>query len=170
MAFDHPSKPMEYPKETITSCSIKVENLDVPLQLGIDESYTLNVPADGSQCVITSKTVYGLYHALQTLTQIIEYNYDEELFHAVAAPYVISDSPQFSHRGILLDTGRHFEPVPVIKRFIDSMTFSKFNVFHWHVTDEESTPIESKAYPKFFEGAYTIKERYSTVIYQLYLV
>ncbi len=45
----------------------------------------------------------------------------------------IKDSPRFPYRGILLDTARHFIPVPVLKKQIDAMSYNKFNVLHWFV-------------------------------------
>lgn len=46
---------------------------------------------------------------------------------------VIEDSPRFSYRGLLIDTARHYIPVPILKKQIDAMSYNKFNVFHWYV-------------------------------------
>ena len=58
-----------------------MKNTDVPLQLDMDESYTLAVPADGSNITITAATVYGAYHALQTLSQLISFKFDTGVRH-----------------------------------------------------------------------------------------
>ena len=44
---------------------------------------------------------------------------------------IINDAPRFKYRGLMLDTARHFIPVPVLRKQIDAMSYNKFNVFHW---------------------------------------
>jgi hexosaminidase len=48
----------------------------------------------------------------------------------------------------MIDCGRHFEPVDVIKRNLDGMAAVKLNVFHWHLTEDQGFRIESKLFPK----------------------
>ena len=49
----------------------------------------------------------------------------------------IKDYPRFGWRGLMLDVSRHFFSVEEVKVFIDKMAQYKFNVFHWHLTDDE---------------------------------
>lgn len=146
----------------IDTLEVKVLTDNVEIQLGFDESYNLTIPADGKPAVIVANTVYGAFRGLETFSQIVVYSFNEEQYIIKAAPYSIFDEPNFKHRGILLDTARHFESVPTIKKFLDSMSYAKFNVLHWHIVDDEAAPIESRRYPTYFEGAYTEYERYST--------
>jgi hypothetical protein len=44
------------------------------------------------------------------------------------APVSVSDTPRYNHRGLLIDTARHFEPIAALKRLIDGMTYAKMNV------------------------------------------
>ena len=44
---------------------------------------------------------------------------------------------------------------------IDSLSYAKFNVFHWHIVDEESFPYESKKWPGLWNGSYSNYEKYS---------
>ena len=48
----------------------------------------------------------------------------------------------------MIDVGRHFEPVEVIKRNLDAMAAVKLNVFHWHLSEDQGFRIESKLYPR----------------------
>lgn len=74
----------------------------------------------------------------------------------------IEDRPIYKHRGLLLDTSRNFIPVNDIKRTLDGMGASKFNVWHWHITDSHSFPLEIPTIPQFtVYGAYGPNLTYS---------
>ena len=57
---------------------------------------------------------------------------------------VITDYPRFKWRGLMLDVSRHFYTVDEVKAYIDQMAAYKFNVFHWHLTDDNGWRIEIK--------------------------
>src|SRR5207248_9314664 len=46
------------------------------------------------------------------------------------------------------DSGRHFQPVEIIKRNLDGMAAVKLNVLHWHLTEDQGFRVESRKYPK----------------------
>ena len=52
-----------------------------------------------------------------------------------------------------LDVSRHFFSVAEVKRYIDLLATYKFNVFHWHLTDDQGWRIDFKRYPKIREIA-----------------
>jgi hexosaminidase len=114
-----------------------------------DESYTLVVDFDAIK--IEGKTAKGVFHGIQTLRQLIPVSTstDEPFNAAYTIPAVqIKDQPAFSYRGMHLDVGRHFFPVPFIKKYIDILSMHKMNTFHWHLTEDQGWRIEIKKYPK----------------------
>src|SRR5439155_1052845 len=46
------------------------------------------------------------------------------------------------------DVARHFMPKETIRKHLDLLALHKFNVFHWHLTDDQGWRIEIKRYPK----------------------
>lgn len=150
----------------VVQATVTVKEDKAELQLGVDESYTLEIPEDGSDITITAANAFGAMHGLETLSQLIVFDPDTLTYVIKNAPWVINDAPRFPHRGILMDTSRHFESLPSIKKLIDSMTYAKLNVLHWHITDSQANPAQSQAFPKWWEGSYTPQERYSTMDFE----
>ncbi|HMS29705.1 MAG TPA: beta-N-acetylhexosaminidase [Saprospiraceae bacterium] len=110
------------------------------------EAYQLRI-SKGSISVTASQEV-GLFYALQSLTQLIDFAGKNETTSELKIPYVvIDDEPEFAYRGMHLDVSRHFFPVQFIKEYIDYMARYKFNNFHWHLTDDQGWRIEIKKYP-----------------------
>lgn len=107
-----------------------------------DESYTLSVSASGVK--VHAATVVGAMRGMTTLLQLVQVSGNGFVVPAVE----VQDSPRFRWRGLMIDAGRHFEPVDVIKRNLDAMADVKLNVFHWHLTEDQGFRIESKLYPK----------------------
>ncbi|XP_073000288.1 beta-hexosaminidase 3 [Typha latifolia] len=147
----------------LAGLNIVINSPDDELNFGIDESYKLSVPASGNTIYgqIEAQTVFGAFHALQTFSQLCHFNFTTKVLELHAAPWTIFDLPRFPYRGLLIDTSRHYLPLPIIKGVIDAMTYSKLNVLHWHIVDEQSFPIEVPSYPKLWNGAYSNSERYT---------
>ncbi|KAL0302956.1 UNVERIFIED_CONTAM: Beta-hexosaminidase 3 [Sesamum radiatum] len=108
-----------------------------------------------------AQTVYGALHGLQTFSQVCHFDIKSRGIMVHQVPWTIVDQPRFSYRGLLIDTSRHYQPLPVIKKVIDSMTYAKLNVLHWHIVDTQSFPLEIPSYPKLWNGAYSMSERYT---------
>jgi len=116
-----------------------------------DESYTLEIT--GNKAAIDSKTSWGALRALETFSQlVIENDIGEFLVNNTH----IKDFPRFNHRGILLDTSRHYIDTSLIKIHLEAMEASKMNVFHWHIVDDPSFPYQSYTFPELSQkGAFS---------------
>jgi hexosaminidase len=92
----------------------------------------------------------GVFYGAQSLLQLIRLS--ETRVCDLHIPVVeIHDHPSYPWRGIHLDVSRHFFHIEFIKKFIDLLAMYKFNVFHWHLTDDQGWRIEIKKYPKLTE-------------------
>ncbi|KAI3976181.1 hypothetical protein MKX01_022103 [Papaver californicum] len=142
---------------------VVISSPDDTLQYGIDESYSLYIPSNGDSVYahLQAQTVYGALHGLQTFSQLCQFNFETRIIEVHHAPWSISDEPRFSFRGLLIDTSRHYLPLPTIKKVIDAMAYTKLNVLHWHIVDTQSFPLEIPSYPKLWNGAYSGAERYT---------
>lgn len=47
----------------------------------------------------------------------------------------------------MIDSSRHFITMDVIKETLDLMEMNKMNVFHWHLSDDNSFPYVSQRFP-----------------------
>jgi hexosaminidase len=147
----------------ISALVLNISHGDLPLQLGVDESYTLTVPSDAAQpLTLTAATQYGALAGLETLSQLLAYDTEARAYAVAGTPLQIADSPAFSWRGLLVDTARHFLPIPTLRATLDSMSYAKLNVLHWHIVDAQSWPLESTAWPALWQGAFSPLERYTT--------
>jgi hexosaminidase len=151
------------PAGTAATLSIGVRQASASYpKFGEDESYTLTV--DATHAVLQASTTVGALRGLETLSQLITGDSSGYRFPLVN----IEDKPRFAWRGLMIDVGRHFEPVDVIKANIDGMAMVKMNVFHWHLSDDQGFRIESKKYPdlhvKGSGGLYYTQEQVRDVI------
>ena len=119
-----------------------------PLQLGVDESYTLALHAGGGELRAASE--WGALRGLETFAQLVQW--DGRAHVLCGLPLTIDDAPEHAWRGLLLDSSRHFLPVPTIVRMLDGMAALKLNTLHWHLSDAQSFPIASAAAPALAES------------------
>ena len=125
--------------------------------LDMDEMYTIRVDTDDypKQAYIFSTSIWGALRALETFSQLIEHKHGTVF--TINSTLVI-DFPRFSHRGLLIDTSRHFLPLHTILDNLDAMAFNKMNVLHWHIVDDNSFPYVSESFPDLSgKGSYNPK-------------
>ena len=134
---------------------IVIEKSDKPTKperLADDESYQLKISSD--HIYLHANNRVGAVRGLETLLQVIGLQSAATQAGKIVIPQLaINDAPRFKWRGVLLDSSRHFLSIDTLKRQIDAMAAAKFNVFHWHLTDDQGWRFESKAYPKLHQLA-----------------
>ncbi|MDX1364783.1 MAG: family 20 glycosylhydrolase [Arenibacter latericius] len=135
------------PQKVVDYDGIWVESKGMRIQLIKDdqqpneEGYSLKIDKN---ITITAPTVKGAYYGLQTLRQLIR-----SKGRRFTLPQVdIKDWPAFKIRGFMHDTGRNFQSIEQLKEQIDILAQYKYNVFHWHLTDDPGWRLESKLYPE----------------------
>ena len=135
---------------------------DAVQQLGEDESYHLEISAN--HVVLSAPNPLGILHGLQTFLQLVR-----TTPQGFSVPVVtIDDQPRFPWRGLMIDVGRHFQPIPVIERNLNAMEAVKLNVFHWHLSDDQGFRAESLKFPllqeKGSDGLYYTQAQIREVI------
>jgi len=104
-----------------------------------DEAYKVNVT--DNRVTLAANTPQGIFYAIQTFGQLMR---DGELVNNCE----ITDWPAFSWRGFMVDVGRNYEPMDMLKQEIDKMAFYKLNIFHFHFTEDIAWRLQSKLYPQ----------------------
>lgn len=126
-----------------------------------DEGYILSINPDRIQ--IQAEKPTGLFYAVQSILQLLP----KEIEARKVQPNVqwslpaleIRDKPRFGWRGAMLDVSRHFFTKQEVKQFIDDIARYKYNLLHFHLTDDQGWRIEIKSYPKLTEvGAWNVKK------------
>lgn len=144
---------------SLIQVDLAIEDIAADLQHGVDESYAIDITTSSQAINITAKTVWGALHAFTTLQQIIISDGNGGL--QIEQPVSIVDYPNYPYRGALVDTGRNYISIPKLYEQIDGMALSKMNVFHWHVVDAQSWPLQMQVYPQMTNDAYSPQSIYS---------
>ena len=103
------------------------------------EAYRLIVSED-SLCV-SAPTRHGIFNALMTLSQLMS--------NGKSIPgFRIEDAPAFEWRGYMVDVGRNYQSMAMLKEQIDLMADLKLNVFHFHLTENVAWRLASRQFPQ----------------------
>ncbi|NWF49252.1 MAG: family 20 glycosylhydrolase [Ignavibacteriaceae bacterium] len=127
-----------------SKCIISVKR-EGKVKLNENESYSLKITSDKIE--LYTENDLGALRGLETLLQLLAADETGYFFPVLQ----IEDEPRFPWRGLMIDAGRHFMPVDVIKRNLDAMAFVKMNVFHWHLSEDQGFRVESKLFPKLHQ-------------------
>jgi hexosaminidase len=115
-----------------------------------EDAYILKISAD--RVILTAHSAAGVFYALQTLRQLISGN-------GMITGCEIKDSPAFSWRGYMIDVGRNYMSVDLLKQQIDIMSRYKLNIFHFHFTEDIAWRLAIKQYPQLTAAETMIRNK-----------
>ena len=139
------------------------------LDLQIEEAWSADLGEEGYRLEVTGQSILisagrpaGVFYGLQSLKQLLPPasagSMPVEQGPILIQGCRIRDFPRFQWRGLMLDVSRHFFAVEDVKSYLDKMSEYKFNVFHWHLTDDEGWRIEIKSLPELTRiGAWRVE-------------
>lgn len=151
-------EPLESKLRTAAGVSFKIATT-APVKNGIIiRKLTSSVPSGAYTLDVTDQRIeiavqdpVGLFYATQTLLQLLPAAVESPVKVAGIRwdiPAVrIHDEPAFPYRGLMLDVGRHFQPISFLKKLIDLMAMQKMNNLHLHLTEDQGWRMEIKKYP-----------------------
>jgi hexosaminidase len=114
-------------------------SIDEEDTIGSNEGYHLTVSPD--KVVLSSKTRQGSFYGIQTLLQLLQTG------KKIKACDVV-DWPAFHWRGYMVDVGRNYMSMDLLKQQINVMSRYKLNVFHFHSTEDIAWRFGIKKYPQ----------------------
>jgi hexosaminidase len=123
----------------VTRVNVQTSGVCNNLTVDTDYSYSVNV-SSAATATITATSCYGALYGLESLSQLS--------FKGMLQAVAIEDKPMYRYRGLMLDTGRRFHPVYLVKSMLDAMATVKMNVLHFHLSDQCRFSVESKLFPE----------------------
>lgn len=121
----------------------------VPSLSGKADSFEIHIEPNR---ILISGDTGGCLYAVEMLEQILFQEADTSKGWKC---FKQKETPQFDWRGLLLDSSRHFIPLPLMYRWIDMLPALRINRLHLHLTDDQGWRMEILAFPKLTnKGAY----------------
>lgn len=114
------------------------------------EAYRLQVTTDNVR--LTANTAHGIFNSIQTLLQLMR---DGVMIDACD----IVDWPAFSWRGYMIDVGRNYQSMELLKQQIDVMAKYKLNVFHFHATEDIAWRLAIRQYPQLTAPEHMLRDK-----------
>ena len=140
--FDTGDRPLEACVEAVLDTS-RMETLG-------REGYELEVHRRSIR--LTAADSAGLFYGKTSLAQLAAADGTLPCLRIV-------DRPRFAYRGLHMDVSRHFFPKAHVLKILDEMARYKFNVFHFHLTDNGGWRIPIDKYHRLTsEGSYRTQQ------------
>ena len=147
MLADYVNESTGYTLKTGTKDSDRAIRLIIDPSVKETEGYTLTIRENGIE--LAAATHAGIFYGIQSIRKALPAIAEKQEIELPAA--TLRDYPRFDYRGMMLDVGRHFQPVDSVKTFIDMLALHNINRLHWHLTEDQGWRIEIKKYPRLTE-------------------
>lgn len=108
-----------------------------------EEAYKLVV--DSNKIILSANTLHGLFNGVQTLRQLMR---DKSIVEGCE----IHDWPAFAWRGYMVDVGRNYQSMDLLRQQINIMASLKLNIFHFHLTEDVAWRLQIKGFPQLTEA------------------
>lgn len=105
------------------------------------ESYSMHI--GGDSIVLRAASIKGVNWGMSQLAQLVAAAPDRQLSECM-----ISDSPRFEHRGLMIDCSRHFRTIAELQSLIDAMNLLRLNILHLHLTDNQGWRLALERFPE----------------------
>lgn len=105
------------------------------------ESYSMQI--GGDSIVLRAASIKGVNWGMSQLAQLVAAAPDKQLSECM-----ISDSPRFEHRGLMIDCSRHFRTIAELQSLIDAMNLLRLNILHLHLTDNQGWRLALERFPE----------------------
>lgn len=130
--------------------SIEIRFGEIQALQNKDEAYSIKVTA--SSIIIAANTSHGIFNAIQTFRQLM---CDGNTIPSCT----ISDWPAFSWRGYMIDAGRNYMPMNLLKQQVEIMSNYKLNIFHLHLTEDIAWRLAIQQYPQLTDPQTMIRNK-----------
>ena len=114
----------------------------------IKTNYEYSIKLSNGKITIQATSVYGALYGMESLLQLVDPNTGT----IIGSNIEVVDKPDYAWRGLMIDSGRRFFPMPLVKDLLDTMASAKLNVLHLHASDMCRFGIESKGFPNLTES------------------
>ena len=129
------------------------------IELRIDPPGTTQSASEAYRLIVTNQKItisanaaHGAFNAIQTLLQLAR---DTDWIDTCE----ITDWPAYEWRGYMVDAGRNFQSVDLLKQQIEVMAAYKLNVFHLHLTEDLAWRLASKQYTQLIAPENMLRHR-----------
>lgn len=124
----------------------------------LEDSYAYELKVADEGVAVRSDTQWGALSACTTLAKLVR--------EGQLPVCEIADRPVYPWRGLMIDTSRHFMPIPRLEETLDLMFWFQLNVLHLNLSNDQACRFTSASAPRLAaEDHYTSVELTQLVTY-----